>query len=275
MKKLISPVANGGFPWTNEDFTNIQETESVEVGQLYESIGSTYVVTGCGLISQDATASTCEITGGWIWIGGALRYLEEYAGTYPFYVIPGADVVENRTFQDATVHPAYRDRTVTTTTTLPTSGPFLTFSPTCSLTLLETITGLLVADVTALKDGKQNRVTTRIVWTALPLTTGVTPYPVGNGYSPEYCRTEDGFVHLRGDIEIASAGFNLGTIAQLPASVAPAKSAIFNKRTFGGNNIDINLNATSVGSPGIITTGTAASGTIQLCLSGISYYPAA
>jgi hypothetical protein len=250
MKKIISPLSNGGFPWTNEDLVNFQDVETLETSQLFNSFGSAYVLTGCNVISQDSGAGTCELSSGWVWLNDALRFVEEYSGPYPFYITPSADIVTTRTFQDGTVHPAYREKTTAVTTTVPGSGQYLAFIPTCS-DLLDTITAdleaALAAEVTARTNAvtsltaadttltaavatKALRYTANIAPTALPLASFASPYGLGST-PPAYMRDETGRVYLEGSISIDIAGSGGdNVIATLPAGCRPTRGVIdFNR----------------------------------------------
>jgi microcystin-dependent protein len=141
MKKLLNPLPAGGFPFENEDLLSLQTQEFLTSEKVYESIGSTYVVTGCNVTSSDPTASTCVVSSGYVYLGGELRPFPGYSGGYPFYVIAAPDTYQTKRFFDGTVQNTYVSKTAVGTATQPATGQYLTFGPAYSETLTSQVTG--------------------------------------------------------------------------------------------------------------------------------------
>lgn len=89
------------------------------IEQLYGSVSGAWIVSGCTTSSINTVAKTCQISTGYLFLAGELRYFGGYVGTYPVYVQPAVDTYESRLFQNGVNQNVYVTRTASATTVQP------------------------------------------------------------------------------------------------------------------------------------------------------------
>lgn len=110
LKQLVVPFAPGKFPLENEDLSNLQESSLFIIREIFGSAGTHFVINGAAVTAQNATASTCTVSAGYVYLNGNIRFFPGYTGAYPFFIVNDADVKTKKTFSDGNIKDAYVQR---------------------------------------------------------------------------------------------------------------------------------------------------------------------
>ncbi|WP_046245014.1 hypothetical protein [Hymenobacter terrenus] len=255
MKKLLSPLPAGGFPFTVEDLLNLQDEVYRSIYALYGTVGASFVVSGCTTSNGgNPFGGNVVVTPGYVWLNNELRYFPGYSGAFPFHIVPDLDVLETRTYANGAVQNSYRTSPAKASRTAG-GGPSILFNPGTSQRLVPLINaseaatrkaaddvltdglaGEIEARVQAIQElsntlttlqiqlntltntvnTKVTRVRAATPWTNLVLEPKWFPFPVGSAFNPpQWKQNEDGFIHLRG-LAITNGNPYDSLIASLP-----------------------------------------------------------
>jgi hypothetical protein len=129
MKKIVSPLAAGGAPWTNELLLNTQN----EIYRVYEGMFKSIVpVAATGNVG--IIVSGCEVTGsgpyncsdGYVFLNGNLLAFPGFSNkTLPQYIIQNNSVLVTDTWANGSVNPITLDLQADSQSFLPGSGQYI------------------------------------------------------------------------------------------------------------------------------------------------------
>lgn len=302
MKKLITPLPAGGMPVQLEDVLNLQNVNHDAFKQFLYGIGNFFVLSGVEIITQDTNLNTVSMSEGWVWMSDEIRYVPAYQGAYPYFIKNEIDTFTKKTMADGTSKNVYVYKSATSVTARPANYPYIECTPAPFWVAKNMITskvmdalnaeiatrqaqitqetydrkaavGALYLALGALSDIVQTKVTrkiARVEWTDLDLSTGGAWMNTTNyGYNtPQYMRTEDGFVHLRGTLmQVITGG---GLLASLPSGFAPLKNSRIMIRDSNGT-YDVQID---IATQGIFATVLRAPSNYkaQISIDSISFY---
>lgn len=103
MKQFINPVPNGGLPFFAEDAIMLHEEVLNPFLTLLYGVdsGANMILSGLAITNINSGAGTCDISAGYVYLDGYVRYLAAYTGSYIDLTIkPSAATYTQRLFED-------------------------------------------------------------------------------------------------------------------------------------------------------------------------------
>jgi len=213
MKKIVSPLANGGAPWSDDYLLTIQDQLYLALESLLSGIVPTTATGNVGVI-----ISGCLVTGtgpyncssGIVYLNGTFMYFPGFsAQTLPQYIVPNTPIVVTDTWGNGTVNNFTSDQQATYQNTVPGSGQYL------SLTTAGNQGGL----------GGYRLYQPNTQWTNLTLINSWTAY--SGGAVPKYRVEPSGRVTISIYGVDGNSAATSPVICSLPAAITPLNDLTF------------------------------------------------
>jgi len=267
MKKIVSPLANGGAPFYSGDINGTIQDEiykvliaSFQAWGYFPGITNGKILSGMYYTSINTMTQTANISEGYVLLNGDIIYFPAYSGSYMTKVYQNpASTFTTRVFNDASVHNFDETKTVIVTAGA-TTGEYINLD----VNIVES--ARINHDIWNQLNAKAN--ISQGAWTAIVPTA---PWTATAGYTCSYRRGTTGLISLRGTMNIAVA-VNASPMLTLPLGYRPIQTVSFKVCEPFGVNLGQQYSIL-FGSGGIVTFYTdTLGGSIDVALDGIHFY---
>lgn len=260
--------------------------------------GSTQAV-GIGYLAGNQSIQVV-VPDGYVWLDGDIKYFAGGVFNTPFYIKSDSVSYTKKTLQDGTLKNVYVTSNAVGVNSKPVTGQYITCNPTPEFVFQDVVTAKVATALNSeiatrqtsaatertertdadkqlnnllatLNDVVATKVTKRIeraVWTDITLAAGYNTnysFPV-----PQYMRTEDGFVHLRGYFELATNNTSGGVFTTLPNGFSVVGEHRINFNSAAGDPFTVLVNYGTIYTN--FTKGYTTGMNLGVFLDGISFF---
>lgn len=141
MKKLVSPLANGGAPFTNDIMGSVFNQELwTAIESILQGVSPTassgnvgVIVSGCA-VTLNGGGPNYNCTSGIVYLNGQFMAFPGFSNlALPQYIVPATLAYTTKVFQNGTTNNMISQQDATVTNTLPGSGQYIILSTTGNL----------------------------------------------------------------------------------------------------------------------------------------------
>lgn len=141
MKKILTPVANGGAPWSNDTLQGILNAEvwtaleallqNISLPSATGNVG--VIVSGCN-VTLNGAGPNYNCSSGYVYLAGQFMYFPGFSNlALPQYIIPNALINTQKTFLDGVARNFITQQDAGVTATVPGSGQYISLTTTGNL----------------------------------------------------------------------------------------------------------------------------------------------